>query len=202
MATDALLLYEGLKAVHTENESFDYEATLAACAARDQLALKRLYQQEGARMFGVALRIVRQRALAEDIVHDACLSIWTRSASYRPELGNARGWIYTIVRNLALNAVRNASRFHDVDELTTASVDAAHSTAAWNEQLFAQESRVNLGRLQHCLQALEPERRDCLLHAYVDGCSHAEIAQRLGAPLGTVKAWIRRGLVSLRGCMA
>jgi RNA polymerase sigma factor (sigma-70 family) len=187
--------------VQTENDPFDYKAALAACAAGDQRALQRLYQQEGARMLGVALRIVRQRALAEDIVHDACLSIWTRSASYQPELGSARGWIYSIVRNLSLNAVRNASRFHDADEATIASVDAAHSTAAWNEQLFAQENVVNVGRLQHCLQALEPERRDCLLHAYVDGCSHAEIAQRLGAPLGTVKAWIRRSLVSLRGCM-
>lgn len=188
--------------MHTENDLFDYEATLVACAAGDKHALQRLYQQEGARMLGVALRIVRQRALAEDIVHDACLTIWTRAASYQPMQGSARGWIYTVVRNLALNAVRNAGRFLDVDEATTSSVDAAQSQAAWSEQLFAQENSSHLGRLQDCLQALEPERRHCLLHAYVDGCSHAEIAQRLGAPLGTVKAWIRRSLVTLRGCMA
>ena len=72
--------------------------------------MHRLYEQEGARLLGVALRIVRQRALAEDIVHDACVNIWTRAASYDASRGSARGWIYSVVRNLALNAVRDGSR--------------------------------------------------------------------------------------------
>ena len=76
------------------------------------------------------------------------------------------------------------------------SVQAHHEV----EETFA--LIASLGRLQHCLEALDPARRNCVLHAYVDGCSHGEIAERLGAPLGTVKAWIRRSLVSLRECMA
>ena len=74
---------------------FDYEAALAACAAGDRQAMHRLYEQEGARLLGVALRIVRQRALAEDIVHDACVNIWTRATSYDASRGSARGWIYS-----------------------------------------------------------------------------------------------------------
>jgi len=76
------------------------------------------------------------------------------------------------------------------------SVQAHHEV----EETF--ELNASLGRLQYCLEALDPARRNCVLHAYVDGCSHSEIAERLGAPLGTVKAWIRRSLVSLRECMA
>lgn len=185
-----------------ENPSFDYEAALAACAAGDRQALERIYQQEGPRMLGVALRIVHHRALAEDIVHDACIAIWTRASSYQSTLGSGRGWIYTVVRHLALNAVRNGSRHVDIDDITSDALQASHSLQAWNEQLEQQDQMASLGRLEHCLQALEPQRRHCLLHAYVDGCTHAEIAARLDTPLGTIKAWIRRSLSALQECMA
>ena len=164
--------------------------------------MRRLYEQEGARLLGVAMRIVRQRALAEDILHDACVNIWTHAASFDAARGSARGWIYSVVRNLALNAVRDASRHVDVDEDTTHALEADMSVQAYQEVAQAFELNASLGRLQHCLAGLDPARRNCVLHAYVDGCSHGEIAERLGAPLGTVKAWIRRSLVSLRECMA
>lgn len=164
--------------------------------------MRRLYEQEGSRLLGVAMRIVRQRALAEDILHDACVKIWTRAASFDAARGSARGWIYSVVRNLALNAVRDASRHVDVDEDTTQALEADMSVQAYQEVAQAFELNASLGRLQHCLAGLDPARRNCVLHAYVDGCSHGEIAERLGAPLGTVKAWIRRSLVSLRECMA
>jgi RNA polymerase sigma factor (sigma-70 family) len=181
---------------------FDYEAALAGCAAGDRQAMRRLYEHEGPRMLGVALRIVRQRALAEDIVHDACVNIWSRAKGYDASRGSARGWIYSVVRHLALNAVRNARRHVDVDEQTTEALEADMSVQAFHDAASSFELNVSLGRLQHCLEALEPARRDCVLHAYVEGCSHGEIAERLGAPLGTVKAWIRRSLTSLRECMA
>ncbi len=185
-----------------DTSPFDYEAALAACAAGDRQAFELLYQQEGARMLGVALRIVRQRALAEDIVHDACIAIWTRAKTYNRTRGSARGWIYTVVRNLALNAVRSDSRYVEADEATTSVADVAAAVAVWQEQLHTLNQQSQLGRLHECLQGLEPERRHCMLHAYVDGCTHAEIAKRMGAPLGTVKAWIRRSLGSLRECLA
>ena len=181
---------------------FDYEATLAACAAGDRSAMQRLYAQEGARLLGVVERIVRDRALAEDIVHDACVNIWTRAASFERTLGSARGWIYSVARNLALNAVRDGRREVAVDDETVAALDARASLEAWHDMADAFAWQAGAGRIEHCLEQLEPVRRNCILHAYVDGFSHGEIARQLDAPLGTVKAWIKRSLAALRECMA
>ncbi|MBT9497456.1 MAG: sigma-70 family RNA polymerase sigma factor [Zoogloea sp.] len=181
---------------------FDYEAALAACAAGKHAAMQGLYEQEGARLLGVVQRIVRDRALAEDIVHDACVNIWTRAASFDPTRGSARGWIYSVTRNLALNAVRDGSREVGVDDDTAAALDARASLEAWHDMADAFAWQASAGRIAHCLEQLEPVRRNCILHAYVDGFSHGEIARQLDAPLGTVKAWIKRSLAALRECMA
>ena len=180
---------------------FDYEATLAACAAGERAALQRLYAQEGGRLLGVVQRIVRDAALSEDIVHDACVNIWTRAASFDPARGSARGWIYSVARNLALNAVRDGAREVAVDEDTAATLDARASLEAWHDMADAFVWQDSVGRIGPCLEQLEPVRRNCILHAYVDGLSHNEIARRLEAPLGTVKAWIKRSLAALRECM-
>lgn len=182
--------------------AFDYERTLQACAAGDRSALQSLYQHEGRYLLGVALRIVRQRQQAEDVLHDAFLNIWSKASSFDAELGSGRGWIYSVTRNLAFNAVRNGAREVSVDEETAEALDARHSLDAHAQMADAFEIGVNLGRLQHCLSRLEPARRNCILYAYIDGCSHGEIAERTQTPLGTVKAWIRRGMGTLRECMA
>lgn len=186
----------------TPTTEFDYEASLASCAAGYKDAMRQLYEHEGARLLGVALRIVRNRALAEDIVHDACLNIWTRAGSFDASKGSARGWIYSVVRNLALNAVRDGQRHVDVDEVQAEALRDAATASHHPDTADTYALHADLGRLAHCLEGLDAPRRQCVLHAYLDGCSHAEIAQRLGAPLGTVKAWIRRSLAALRECMA
>ncbi|WP_455930652.1 sigma-70 family RNA polymerase sigma factor [Pseudomonas fluorescens] len=171
---------------------FDYEACLAACARGDQRALRQLYAEDSSRLLGVALRIVRDKALAEDVVHDAFIKLWRGAGSFDPSRGSARGWVFSITRHLALNAVRNHSRevaLSDEHE----QVAAAHD----NFEFSARE-----GQVYRCLEQLDPTRRSCILHAYVDGYSHSEIARKLDTPLGTVKAWIKRSLVALRECMA
>lgn len=180
---------------------FNYEAALAACAAGQAPALRRLYEQEAARLLGVAMRIVRDRGWAEDIVHDAFINIWTRAASFDATRGSARGWIFSVTRNLALNAVRDRSREVDVGDDAASAIDAQAGLEAWRDTADAFDWRASAGRIEHCLGQLEPVRRNCLLHAYVDGLSHSEIASRIGAPLGSVKAWIRRSLGQLRECM-
>ncbi|GAB7530976.1 sigma-70 family RNA polymerase sigma factor [Pseudomonas sp. 3A(2025)] len=177
---------------------FDYEATLQACARGERQALQRLYHQESARLLGVVLRIVRDRARAEDIVHDAFIKVWTQAHSFDAQRGSARGWIFTITRHLALNQVRNSARevqAEDDDPSATATLEG------WQTASDAFDWQVNPGRLQHCLEQLEPVRRHCVCQAYVDGYTHQQIAQTLGAPLGTVKAWIKRSLAALRECM-
>ena len=96
--------------------SFDYEATLAACARGERAALHRLYQQESRRLLGVALRIVRDGGLAEDVLHDAFMNIWTQAQSFDATRGSGRGWIHTLVRNQALTVVRTSGREVYADE--------------------------------------------------------------------------------------
>ncbi|OPB03143.1 sigma-70 family RNA polymerase sigma factor [Pseudomonas synxantha] len=171
---------------------FDYQACLAACARGDQRALRQLYAEDSSRLLGVALRIVRDKALAEDVVHDAFIKVWRGAGSFDPSRGSARGWVFSITRHLALNAVRNHYR-------EVALSDEHEHLAAANDSF---EFSAREGQVYNCLEQLDPTRRTCILHAYVDGYSHNEIARKLDTPLGTVKAWIKRSLVALRECMA
>lgn len=179
---------------------FDYAAVLNRCAQGDQTALHQLYQQEAAKLLGVVARIVKDKGMAEDIVHDACLNIWHRADSFDPSKGSARTWIFSIARHLALNAIRQRDRVVSVD-MTQADAfehDETFPHTPHTEDAFDWQTGQ---RMDECLQTLETERRNCVLHAYVDGLSHAEIAKHTGTPLGTVKAWIKRSLIRLRECM-
>lgn len=171
---------------------FDYEVCLLACARGDHRALHQLYEQDSSRLLGVALRITRNKALAEDIVHDAFIKIWHGAHSFDPLRGSARGWVFSVTRHLALDVVRSAGR--DVP------LDDQYEPMAEPAQTF--EFAARSGQIHQCLERLDPTRRTCILHAYVDGYSHSEIAQKLSTPLGTVKAWIKRSLAALRECMA
>lgn len=183
-------------------DTFDHAQALQACARGDRQALEAIYRHESRFLLGVALRIVRQRQQAEDVLHDAFMAIWTKAASFDGALGSGRGWIYSVTRNLALNSVRNGAREVSVDEETAEALDAELSLQNHAEVADAFELRASLGKLNDCLSQLEPARRNCILYAYVDGCSHGEIAERTQTPLGTVKAWIKRSMGSLRECMA
>ncbi|UQI42112.1 sigma-70 family RNA polymerase sigma factor [Vreelandella venusta] len=188
--------------VSTIANDFDYADALARCARGEQAALHQLYRQEGARLLGVVMRIVKDRGMAEDIVHDACLNIWQRADSFDPERGSARTWIFSIARHLALNAIRQREREIRVDiddpgEL--ADDDTYQQSLSTTAEAFDWQTGQ---QMDECLQQLETERRNCVLHAYVDGLSHAEISAHTGAPLGTVKAWIKRSLLRLRECMS
>jgi RNA polymerase sigma factor (sigma-70 family) len=176
---------------------FDYDAALRDCASGDQQALQRIYNHDGKRLLGVALRIVRQRALAEDVLHDAFVKIWHKAASFDGARGEGRGWIYSIVRYQALNLVRDRQQELYTDEDTVEALDSAQS----HDTHDPYDTTVNLGKLDQCLSHLDNAKRNCLLYAYVDGYSHAEIAERLKSPVGSVKAWIKRGLAALRECM-
>ncbi|MDQ8031664.1 RNA polymerase subunit sigma [Bordetella genomosp. 1] len=185
----------------TSVSAFDYEAALRGCADRRRDALAALYHEESARLFGVARRIVGDAARAEDVVHDAFVKIWQGAASFDPQRGSARGWIYSVTRHLALNLVRDHGREIVADETTTERFDADAALADWQTRRHDGWADHD-GRIGPCLEALPAERRQCVLHAYVEGLSHPEIARRLGAPLGTVKAWITRSLKALRECLS
>ncbi|MGZ0783605.1 sigma-70 family RNA polymerase sigma factor [Pseudomonas saponiphila] len=177
---------------------FDHAGCIAACARGERQALEALYHEEGPRLLGVAKRLVRDTALAEDILHDAFIRIWQGASGFDPERGSARGWMFSITRHLALNFLRRHGREVPIEEpyadhletLDGAAMNPAPATAL-----------ADAGQLQHCLGQLPSQRRECLLLAYLDGYSHIEIAARMATPLGTVKAWIKRSLSALRECL-
>ena len=183
------------------DDSFNHDAEIQACGLGDRDALQRIYKRESRYLLGVALRIMRDRAAAEDVLHDAFVAIWRRASSFDPSRGEGRGWIFSVVRHAALNRVRDGARETPLDDSASTQHEAQAAFAAWREGGDEMERHAALGRLSHCLDELEPERRACVLHAYVDGCSHSEIAERVQAPLGTVKAWIQRSLRVLKECM-
>jgi RNA polymerase sigma factor (sigma-70 family) len=174
----------------------DFDAAIAACARGDRTALNQLYQSEAAKMLGVALRIVKRRTLAEEAVQDAFVQVWRKAASFDPDLGNGRTWIYAILRNRALNILRDESRTDLTDDME--SFDRA-SDEDDPETIVSKLS--DAGALKRCLQKLDEKRRAAILLAYAHGLSHGELAQKLNMPLGTVKSWIRRSLGSLKECL-
>ena len=174
----------------------DYDEIIADCGRGDRQALRRLYDEEAGRLIAVAQRIVRRRELAEEIVQEAFIQIWQRAGDFDATLGSARGWIYTIVRNRALNVVRDGRR---EDLVEAGALTAVQDRDATIEDAFERLAMDSL--LRRCLEAIDREKRDSVMLAYVAGCSHGEIAGRLGVPLGTAKAWVRRGLAALKECM-
>ncbi len=177
--------------------AFDYESAVEACARGERFALKALYEREARWLLGVAQRIVRDRDTAHDVLQDAFLHVWQRAETYQRTLGSARGWIYTVVRHRALDEVRRANRQPvadgDVETLPQANSIAADGSG---------DSSPDAEALERCLQTLEAQRRDCIVSAFVEGYTHEQIASQLALPVGTVKSWIRRGLLSLKECLS
>ena len=178
-------------------EPFDYESELERCGRRDASALRRLYDREAGFLLGVALRIVRRREVAADVIHDAFLDVWQRAGQFDRSRGAGRVWLASIVRYRALKHVRQAGREADYDRaaheaVTTDAPDPMEALAA------SQEAEA----LRRCLGDLPEERRRVILLAYVEGLSQSEIAMRLDAPIGTVKAWTRRSLLALKDCLS
>ena len=167
-------------------------AALARCAAGERSALRVIYDIEAPRMVGVARRMLRRQDLAEEAVQDTFMRVWRAARSFDPARGAARSWLYAILRNCAISILRDEGRFGADEEFTE---DAAPATE--NALARLPESSA----LRRCLEQLDPPRRSVVVLAYVHGLSHGELAGKLGVPLGTVKSWVRRSLISLQECM-
>jgi RNA polymerase sigma-70 factor (ECF subfamily) len=169
---------------------------LQRCAGRDRAALRMIYDSEAGRMLGVARRMLRRPSLAEEVVQDVFVQVWLKAASFDPARGNARGWLYAILRYRALNILRGEA---GVDLVADFEPMALVSDADRPDEMMTRLSEG--GRLRRCLEQLGPSRRDAILLAYGRGMSHGELAGTIGVPLGTAKSWIRRSLAALRECM-
>lgn len=167
-------------------------------AERDKKAFERLYQLTSRKMFAVALRIVREPGMAQDVLQDAYIRLWRYAHTFNGKLSAPETWIHQIVRNRALDLISQQSfnvtsipieEFADDDSSETVYGDA---NPVGNEQSDLKQA------MTLCMSRLEGKYRQVLTLAYNHGMSHAEIATHLEVPLGTVKTWARRGLLELR----
>lgn len=173
---------------------------LARTALGDALAFERLYHATSPRLYAVALRLVRRRDWAEDILQECYVKIWHHAGDYRANVSAPLTWLTQIVRNRCLDWLRRPE-FETSLETNSGSVldTLADEGAGPLQELLAAGDASALGR---CLNALEARARELILLAYYRGLSHRELAHHLSLPLGSVKSWIRRGLMQLKGCLS
>lgn len=170
----------------------DAARLLIAVAKGDRAAFRALYELVGGRVYAIALAILRRSDAAEDAVQETFLRIWQRAGQFDAGRGSALAWIGTIVRNLALDRV--AQQRHGDQPLPEA--DEPGEPAA------PPDADPDIRRdLETCLATLPETHRRAVLLAFHYGLTHEELADQLGVPLGTAKAWVRRGLIRLKGCL-
>jgi len=168
---------------------------LGRIAASEQAALKGLYERTSAKLYGVCLRVLGDEAEAQDILQEVYVAVWRHAAKFDAAKASPITWLAALARNRAIDRLR--SRRAPAEELGAAAEVADHNPSAFEVIEAAQDSL----RLSHCLDELEERARSMIRSAFFDGATYAELAEREAVPLGTMKSWIRRGLLRLRGCL-
>lgn len=180
---------------------------LAQTGLGDRRAFAELYRRTSAHLFGVVLRIQRDRAAAEDLLQEVFVSVWKHAAGFDAARSQPLTWLTSIARNRAIDGLRRASarpqadtgRGSDDADDGPDPVDALPDEGPGPLELLGRASDARaLGR---CLERLTPPQRQSVALAFFDGLSHAEVAEQLHQPLGTVKSWVRRALMSLKACL-
>jgi RNA polymerase sigma-70 factor (ECF subfamily) len=169
---------------------------MSRIAAGDRAALKRLYEATSAKLFGVCLRILSDREESEDVLQDVYVTIWRRADRFDPARASVTTWISTIARNRAIDRLRARGPLAKADPIEDVQLA---DEAPGAETLLA--SADDAARLHRCLGELDKRTETVIRTAFFEGLTYEALAQRMDAPLGTVKSWIRRGLARLKGCL-
>jgi len=174
---------------------------LQRIAARDTAALAELYDRHSRLVFGLILRIVRDRGEAEDILQETFVRVWNRAEIYDARIGGPLPWIVRVARNRALDRLRARKVRASVDApapaTETAAVEPAPDTAIQSPEAAVLEAERRR-RLTDALAGLPVEQRRLIEAAFFEGYTHTELSQRFGLPLGTVKTRIRAGMIAMR----
>ncbi len=171
---------------------------LARCALRDRAAFEALYRAASPQLFGIVLRIVRDRELAADVLQEAFVKIWQRAGDFRPDIAAPITWMGAIARNQAIDAVRRPEhRLVDPEPVEALYWLADDSAGPAEQTTRALEDEA----LHRCLERLQGMQKRAMLLAWFNGMTHEELAVHLATPLGTVKSWLRRGLMRLKTCL-
>lgn len=179
----------------TDAEGADLDALIARVALRDRRAFDRLYELASRRLFAVAVRMMKDRSEAEDVLQEAFIRVWQRAESFRPGEARAMGWLITILRNLAIDRLRTRRG----PPMPIEMAEQLPDTGPGPEASAAQKDER--ARIEACLDKLEDRRAEAVRSAYIEGYSYQELAERFETPLNTIRTWLRRSLLSLRACL-
>lgn len=171
------------------------QGLIGKTALGDRAAFASLYDETSAKLFGVCLRILKDRAQAEDAVQEVYVRIWRRAGSFRAGQASAMAWLVTIARNQSIDMIRSRQpasiEFDDAPDVADEAPDPEAQAA------LSAEGR----RIDACLKELDADRAAAVVGAYVEGSSYQELADRNGVPLNTMRTWLRRSLIKLRECL-
>jgi len=167
---------------------------LKACSLGEEAAFAALYDATAARLFGLVLRTVRDRAQAEEVTQDAYLDIWRNSSRFDPDRGSALSWLMTIGHRKAVDRVRSAEATRRRDT----AYEAREQAAPFDQTVEEAHRNLDAQRVRKALATLTETQRGALELAYFGGYTHSEVAVMLDLPLGTAKTRIRDGLIRLR----
>lgn len=173
------------------------EALLAQVALGDRAAFETLYHATSDKLFGICLRVLHERGEAEEALQDVFTAVWRKAAQFDPGKAGAISWLGIMARNKAIDRlralpVRSAHTSLDL----AAEVASPGVTPSQHAEILADNRR-----LARCLEELEPLRRSLIREAFFGGFTYEELAAKMQAPLGSIKSWIRRGLIQLRVCL-
>jgi RNA polymerase sigma-70 factor (ECF subfamily) len=168
---------------------------IARTALKDRGAFRDLYQRTSAKLFGVTLRILRDRSEAEEALQEVYVKIWQRADRYAAGGYSPISWLVAIARNHALDILR--ARKPIADDIDGA-LEVADLAPDPEQAAIGQGER---GRIDTCLAELEGDKAEAVRGAYLDGFSYDELAARFGVPLNTMRTWLRRSLIKLRECL-
>ncbi len=171
-------------------------AALVRVAGGDRAALRIVYQDTCAKLFGVCLRILKDRSEAEDVLQDVYVTVWRKAATFDPGRASPITWMVAIARNRAIDR-RSRAAGRRLEPIEAADAVSDPAPAAVERVELAQQHQ----RLTRCLEELEARHASAIRAAFLDGATYEELAARMNVPLGTMKSWIRRGLLKLRACL-
>jgi len=173
----------------------DIEDMILRVALGDRAAFSALYDATSAKLFGVCLRVLSNRAEAEDTLQDVFVKIWHKADLYSVNGYSPMTWLITLARNAAIDKLRMRKKGHvDIDEVYDLATGAPTPEA---EAIASSET----SRLNGCLAELDADRSDAVRRAYLDGDSYKDLAARYDVPLNTMRTWLRRSLLKLRECL-
>ncbi|HMC14445.1 MAG TPA: sigma-70 family RNA polymerase sigma factor [Albitalea sp.] len=185
--------------------SKDLSQLLARAGLGDRAAFAALYDKTSSHLFAVVLRINRDRAQAEDILQEVYVNVWRAASGFDAAQAQPLTWLTSIARNRAIDSLRRAQTQPQLqaavanDDEETDVYDAVADETPGPLELLSRAADARA--LSHCMQGLTAQQRQSVALAFYDGLSHAEVAEKMRQPLGTVKSWVRRALMALKSCL-